>query len=256
MWSWRFIPHLFITPQHLLIKPGKKDCMIYDAAFRHTFDSIPINMMTEDASTAELRCLFGFIKLMLYTCLYNLRIAYPLLDILLHANDVKSCFRQLKHHPDCMGAFLYIIDDILFLQLGLTFGSDFSPAIWEVVRQIIEMLATFLFSDMTLRSKHRKYLDKMQWQQSIGSTKSCFTVATCDTLNQGVLDSSGNTVNTPHDMFVDDDIYADVYNNSQERLEQAAAASIEAIFITLGISDLASRQDPISFDKFFEMPVA
>ncbi len=57
-------------------------------------------------------------------------------------------------------------------------------------------------------------------------------------------------------MFVDGDIYADIYNNTRERLEQAAAASIEAIFITLGISDLASQQVPISFDKFFEMPVA
>jgi hypothetical protein len=255
-WSWRFIPHLFFTPIHLLQKPGKKDRIIYDAAFRHTADSIPINMMTEDASTAELRCLFGLVKLRLYTRIYNLRITYPMLEIILHANDVKSCFRQLKHHPDCMGAFSFIIDDILFLQLGLTFGSDFSPASWEVVRQIIEILAESLFDDKSLRTKHRKYLDRMQWQKSLGSKKAKFTVATKDELNKGVLDEHGNPVNTPHDMFVDDDVYADIYDEARERMEQAAAASIEAIFITLGESDLSSRQDPISFDKFEEMMVA
>ena len=94
----------------------------------HDADSIPINMIPEDARITQLRCKFGTVKLKLYTRIYNLRITYPWLDIILHANDVKSCFRQLKHHPDVMGAFSYIINDLLFLQCGLTFGSDFSPA--------------------------------------------------------------------------------------------------------------------------------
>ena len=66
--------------------------MIYDAAFQHTADSIPINMMTEDASKTELYCNFGRVKLRLYIRIYNLRITYPTLDIIIHANNVKSCF--------------------------------------------------------------------------------------------------------------------------------------------------------------------
>ena len=31
-WLWRFIPHCFITPQHILETPGKKDCQIFDAS--------------------------------------------------------------------------------------------------------------------------------------------------------------------------------------------------------------------------------
>ena len=96
----------------------------------------------------------------------------------------------------------------------------------------------------------------MQWQRSLGSTNAQFTAATRDDLNTGVLDTSGNDVSTPHDMFVDDDVYADVYNVDHQRMEQAAAASIEAIFITLGSSDLASRQNSVSFDKFEQTPVA
>ena len=89
-WSSRFIAHLFITPQHLLQKPSKKYCMIYDPDFQHTVDLISINMMTDDASKTELRCNFGLVKLRLYARIYNLRITYAMLDIIIHANDVKS----------------------------------------------------------------------------------------------------------------------------------------------------------------------
>ena len=90
-----------------------------------------------------------------------------------------------------------------------------------------------------------------------------FTVATQDDINKGVLDAGGKDVSTPHNMFVDDDVYANVYNTApqgtiHQRVEQAAAASIEieAIFIALGSSDLESRQDPVSFDKFEQTPAA
>jgi hypothetical protein len=45
---------------------------------------------------------------------------------------------------------------------------------------------------------------------------------------------------------VDDDVYVEIFDIN--RIEQAAAASIEAIFILLGHSQLERRQDPISFD--------
>ena len=254
-WSWRFIPHLFITPKHILLKNGKKR-MIYDAAHQHTRESIPVNMMTENASFTELHCDFGRVKSRLYKRVYNLRGTRPNRDIVLHANDVKSCFRQLKHHPDCMGLFSFIIDDLLYLQCGLTFGSDFSPASWEVLRRIIEILAESLFNDETLRSKHRKYLDRIQWQRSLGSTRAVFTPAKLDDINRGVHNAAGNDVNTPHDMFVNDDIYADVFDVTRHCIEQAAASSIEAIFITLGESDLTSRQDAVLFGKSEDTPVA
>ena len=98
-----------------------------------------------------------------------------------------------------------------------------------------------MFQDKTLRTKYRQYLDCTQLQQSLGSTKARFTVATPICINKGVLDEDVNAANTPHDMFVDDDIYADVHKITHERVEQAAAASIEAILTTLGDSDLASR---------------
>jgi hypothetical protein len=61
-------------------------------------------------------------------------------------------------------------------------------------------------------------------------------------------------VPTPHGIYVDDDIYLDVSN--PRRFEQAIAASIEAIFILLGESNTALRQDPISWEKLHELLVA
>ena len=209
--------------------------------------------MTSTAQGSELKCAFGDVPTRLLQRIYNLRITYPSLDIIIHASDVKSCFRQLKHHPDVMGAFAYIIHDILFLQCGLSFGSDFSPANWEVVRQVTEIIAEALFSDDTLRKKHRKHLDRLRWQHSLGSPKAKFTPAKADSINPGVRDSHSNDVNTPHHMFVDDDTYAEVF--SVERVEQAIAASIEAMFILLGESDIFARQDCISWDKLEEMTI-
>jgi hypothetical protein len=31
-WLWRFVPQCFITPQHILKKPGRKDRQIFDAS--------------------------------------------------------------------------------------------------------------------------------------------------------------------------------------------------------------------------------
>ena len=127
--------------------------MIFDAKYRHNAMAIAINMMTSDASQTELECQFGRAKLQLLIRVWNLRITYPYRDIVLHANDVNSCFRQLKHHSDVMGAFSYILGDFMFLQCGLTFGSDFSPANWEVVRRIAEQLAEAFFEDKSLVKK-------------------------------------------------------------------------------------------------------
>ena len=115
-------------PQHHQEVKRKKGQKISDAKFRHTKDSIPVNMMISCAKDMEIHCAFGDVEKQLYTCIYNFRITYLTADNIIHVNDVKSCFRQLKHHPDIMGAFSYILDDILFLQVDLSFGADFSPA--------------------------------------------------------------------------------------------------------------------------------
>ena len=104
-WLWRFVPHCFTTPQHILEKPGKKDRQIFDASRKYDWDSTPVNAMTSTPHGSELRCQFGSVREDILVRAYNLRLSYPDDDIVVHANDVKSCFRQVKHHPDVASAF-------------------------------------------------------------------------------------------------------------------------------------------------------
>eukprot|EP00804_Cyclotella_cryptica_P019196 CCRYP_006111-RA/>CCRYP_006111-RA protein AED:0.13 eAED:0.35 QI:0/0/0/1/0/0/2/0/649 len=250
-WIARFLPDIFLTPQHILQKPGKKDRQVFDGSRRYNPDSKPVNMMTSTKAGVELNCIFGDTFEKILTRIWNLRITYPQQDIIIHANDVKSCFRQIKHHPDCAGAFSYIVADNLFLCCGLTFGSDFSPASWEVCRTA-EQMAQRLFADPTLAAKHAEQLSKLQWGKYLGKDATYAQAWPCKTHN-GVLGEEGTPHHTPHHYFVDDGVYAEVYD--RPRILRAAAASIETIFRLLSESDLRRRQDPVSWDKLLELTV-
>ena len=69
--------------------------------------------------------------------------------------------------------------------------------------------------------------------------------------HKGVLDATGCPVPTPHDYFVDDGLFAEVFDRSC--IKRAIAASTKAIFLLLGESAIELRQDPISWDKLLEM---
>jgi hypothetical protein len=89
---WRFMPHCFITPQHILKKPGLKDHQIFDASHKYDWDSVPVNSMTSTPCGSELHCEFGNVHEEVLIRAYNLRISYPTNDIVVHANDFKLCF--------------------------------------------------------------------------------------------------------------------------------------------------------------------
>jgi hypothetical protein len=62
-------------------------------------------------------------------------------DIVIHANNVKSCLGQIKHHPDVVGALSYILAEYLFFQIGLAFSANFIPTRWEAVHCVPSTLA-------------------------------------------------------------------------------------------------------------------
>jgi hypothetical protein len=113
-------------------------------------------------------------------------------------------------------------------------------------------LATNLFGDESLVDKHRHYLDKLQWSKKLGKGAH-FVPAHKTEMHTGVRDEDGEPEKTPHHLFVDDDVYAEVFD--VKRIEMTIACGIEAIFILLGESDLEKRQDPVSWDKLLEMVI-
>jgi hypothetical protein len=46
-------------PQHSLVKPGKADCLIFDARLQHHALAVPVNIMTSTHEGIELDCIVG-----------------------------------------------------------------------------------------------------------------------------------------------------------------------------------------------------
>ena len=79
-------------PQHILEKHSKKDYQIFDASQKYDWDSIPINLMTSTPLGSDLQCEFGKLCEDILLWAYNLQILCPHGDIVIHTNDIKSCF--------------------------------------------------------------------------------------------------------------------------------------------------------------------
>jgi hypothetical protein len=94
-WVARFLRHVFFTPIHILDKPGKPPRIVFDALKLHHPYSRSVNTMTSTHTGCEMDCAYGDVLLRLLTRIWNLRITYPNQDIVLHCNDVKSCFRYV-----------------------------------------------------------------------------------------------------------------------------------------------------------------
>ena len=62
-----------------------------------------------------------------------MRISYPTTDTLVFDDYLKGAFRHRKYHPDIVAAFSFIIEDLLFVTLGGTFGSITSPSNFEPI---------------------------------------------------------------------------------------------------------------------------
>lgn len=145
-----------------------------------------------------------------------------------------------------MGAFAFVIDTILFLQCGLTFCLDCSPANRDPILKILEQLATALFNDSMLQEKHKHHLDKLQWDTSLARCKQQhFAPSAQDLQNKQVHLPNGLVKPMPHHFFVNDNIYSNIFDSYQ--IWQAAAV--------LGDLDLPTWQDPVLFDKLEDMPI-
>ena len=196
--------------------------------------------MTSTPHRSELHCKFGSIWEDILIHAYNLPISYPHANIAIPANDIKSCFCQIKHHPDIVGAFSYVIAEYLFFQVGLAKGANFSPSNWEAVWRIQSALATGLYHDTSLVPKHRTILDRIQWCRSLQpSSVPLLTRALKDAVNPCIRDTNGTLVATPHLLYMNDNMYLNVADIAC--FTHATAAGIEAIFILLGESNLTHK---------------
>ena len=87
--------------------------LTFEATKRSTTFPTNTNRMTPTPSGTKLGCLYRDITLLLYERAWDLRISYPTKDIITHANDVKSCFKQMKLYPNIMPASFIVVTDFM-----------------------------------------------------------------------------------------------------------------------------------------------
>jgi hypothetical protein len=98
---------------------------------------------------------------------------------------------------------------------------------------LLETLVEKLFDDNSLHTRHAQYINLLKFEHSLSKPqKTPVTQAFLDGFNHGVHFPNGSDAPTPHNFYIDDNIYAEVFK--REHIEHAIVASIKVIFLLLG----------------------
>ena len=248
IWLERFIPHLHLTPQGILIRKGKKDRIFSDNSFLISPEAACTNQFTFPHCETELEYGSAFTRHL--TQIYNLRVTYPKEEIFLFDDDVSGAFKHIKYHPDIAAAHSFKLDKSLYIPLGSTFGSNVSPQEFEVIAKArvrkAEELQT-LPCMKEIEERHKELINLIKFPADAFKCENKITPATADKVNKGVL-LNGKRGPTKNTMFVDDNLMADTW----EYLKPALAASAEALFMLLDYPNEKLRKSPLSMDKYYE----
>jgi hypothetical protein len=224
-----FIYHAHLTPQGIInIENAWKSMrLVCDSSFRPNVHSMAINDWTDTANEPELEfpgCLY---KLLVW--IWNLRISYPTLKILLGDNDITAAFRLIKYHPELVAMHLYSVNDkYLGAATGQTFGDTASPANFEVLAIARKEHAQWLFCHKPEEclTRAEEYVSQMKVPpEATPEEAATFSQANADSFNHGVFDEEGKRLPPPFPHQIDDCLFADV----REHILLASAASIVAL---------------------------
>ena len=243
----RFMSKASPVPNALVVGEGKNDRLVWDGSFRIAWNFWSINDMTNTDDEPEIS--YGTTAKDQWTWIYNLRITYPKREIYLGEADVKACHRQPKLHLDIVGAFCFVIGDILMIPIGNVFGGTTSGSSWEPMRRAIIALATKFSMDPALIEKHREFIDMIGWLKTDDESAISYVQAVADSIHKGVLNEDGSRKNNRPACFVDDLLFADIENY----ILGAVAGCLEAVFVILGYPMPAHRQIMVAMDKLKEM---
>jgi len=246
-WVVRFLYHLHLSPEGLVVKPGKTDRLVFDATFKIHHSSSSLNTTWTHVKD-EPPIWYGTAFRRHLTRIWNLRMSFPLEEILLWDDDVSGAFRLVKYNPEIAAAFSAILNNILCVPVGQNFGGNTSAQNWEGIARAREYLAQHFSNPKFsfLLKKHKSILSLIKFSSPPTKTIK-FSKAFPDSHHQGVY--TDNVIqNTPHNTFVDDNCIAEI----RPRMPQAMAASVESLFAILGQPDILSRRSPLSMDKYYQ----
>ena len=248
-WVGRFSNTARHVQQTILMKNGKKARLIWNGTDKRYGWEYSMNEITPTAKEAPIT--FGYVYLAFCVWLWNLRISYPTEEIYLAFIDISSCFRWQRIAPDLVGAFGFVIGSIYFASNAMVFGSVVSASTWEPFRRAIAALATSYYFSNGLVKQHWSLLKLVQWDAAAGPDVTFARARRCD-LNPGVFHQDGSRKATPHFIYVDDNLLADV----RAGMFRTLAAAAQAIFTVLGFPAVAIRQCAVALDKWKELFVS
>ncbi len=151
-WVCTWVPWGWHVPQNILIKLGKKPCLIWDGSAHMFWYEISMNMATP--MEPEMEITFGTAFTDLCIWIWNPWISYPNKDIFLAFLDVSSCFCFARILPDLVGAFGFIVGPIFYADNAGVFGSVASASSWEPFQVAIAALVAAYFFLPKLVAKH------------------------------------------------------------------------------------------------------
>jgi hypothetical protein len=134
-----FSPYCRHTTQTMVIKVGKNDRLCWDGLTTIKPTDKVMNQVTP--ITREAPITFGHVKIQLYIDIYNTRVSYQKIIILLAMADVKACFCFLCIHTDLTGAFGFLAGGYFNLATAMVFGSTASASSWEPFQCAIQALS-------------------------------------------------------------------------------------------------------------------
>jgi len=240
----RVSAYLRHTIPTVVMKPGKNDHLVWDGTTTLLALDIVMNQVTPVSREAPIT--FGHVKIQLYINIYNTRISYPYVIILLGMADMKACFCFPRIHPDLTGAFGFMAGGFYNLATAMVFGSTTSTSSWEPFRRGIEALSVAYADRLDLVIKHKYYLDMISWAEEDPTTE--ITPAFPCAINKCSPDAR-----LPARIYLDDALLLGI---SRQQMELRLATLIEAIFVIMGTPDTTVHQCPLALDKWLGLIVA
>ena len=157
-------------------------------------------------------------------------------------------------HPWIAPAFSFLFFGTLYIPTGQVFGSNTSAQNFEPFAKARTLLAQHIFANEDcdlLVAKYSNLINQVHFTPPSESLNTPVQAKPCS-LHQGIANADGIFKPQPFIMFVDDNLMAD----TRSRMKHCMAASLEALFRTMGPDKPEIRRSNISLDKYFSLTVS
>ncbi len=243
-----FIYGLFISPISWLLRKGKGRLVVDSSTALALADLGAPNVHIPKPGTPgrheeNPRVYFGTALIRHLLQIWNLRIDFPLEDILQHIDDISAAFRRLLYHPDLAIVFAYVFMEFLIIPVGMIFGSRSSPSFFQILAELRSRLADVA----NLKAFPAALADKIILPPKPTAAEiACFAPAVADDCHQGV--PSYRALWHHNSMFVDDNGVLGI----RERMLDAIRNSVASAYLIFGVPEKDRRPGCFALDKWAE----